>query len=217
MPYLFEEDVPKRDILFDYALPEGWKQYDLSGDSLAEMRAKVLEAYGNRPEEAEALNELIADMSRVTDEATGSGLISAAGTFEEYDDGFFMATVCVFAFPAGKGPHAIDPLRLVDYVYQDSATAREGTWLNKTVVDLTESGLGQCGRIYGVTDYDTDEAILRTVAMHTAMEYPGLDKRILVSCTSPNSREVDEVLDLFDAITGSARFWERDVPPAEDT
>ncbi|MFE9243159.1 hypothetical protein [Nocardiopsis sp. NPDC006938] len=212
MAYLFEEDVPQRDILFDYALPEGWKQYDLSGDSFASMRAKVLEAYRNRPEEAEALNELIADMAAVAGEATGAGLISAAGTFEEYDDGFFMATVCVFAFPAGRGEYAIDPLRLVDFVYQDSATAREGTWLNKTVVDLTESGLGRCGRIFGVTDYDTEEAILRTVAMHTAFEYPGLDKRILVSCTSPNSHEVDEVLDLFDAITASARFWERDAP-----
>jgi hypothetical protein len=211
MPYLFEEDVPKRDIMFDYDIPEHWTQYDLSGDSFAQMRAQALEVYRNRPEEAEALNELIADMSRVTSEATGAGLISAAGTFDEYDDGYFMATVCVFAFPAGRGEHAIDPLRLVDYVYQDSATAREGTWLRKTTADLSESGLGRCGRIYGVTDYDTEEAILRTVAMHTALEYPGLDKRILISCTSPNSREVEEVLDLFDAITGTARFREVDV------
>lgn len=208
MPYLFEEDVPKRDIMFDYDIPEHWTQYDLSGDSFARMRTQVLEVYRNRPEEAEALNELIADMSRVASEATGAGLISAAGTFDEYDDGYFMATVCVFAFPAGRGEHAIDPLRLVDYVYQDSATAREGTWLRKTTADLSESGLGRCGRIYGVTDYDTDEAILRSVAMHTALEYPGLDKQILVSCTSPNSQEVEEVLDLFDAITGTARFRE---------
>lgn len=210
MPYLFEEDVPKRDIMFDYDIPEHWTQYDLSGNSLAGMRARAMELYGNRPEEADALNDLFTDIAQVTNEATGAGLISAAGTFEEYDDGFFMATVCVFAFPAGKGEHAIDPLRLVDYVYPDSATAREGTWLRKTTADLTESGLGRCGRIYGVTDYDTEEAILRSVAMHTALEYPDLDKRILVSCTSPNSQEVEEVLDLFDAITGSARFWERE-------
>ncbi|WP_304452281.1 hypothetical protein [Nocardiopsis sp. YSL2] len=213
MPYLFEEDVPKTDIMFDIDIPETWMEYDLSGDALAGLRAQALERHGNRPEETEALNELFTDIANVTSDATGSGMLSAAGAFEEYDDGFFMATVCVFAFPAGKGEQTLDPIRLVEYIHPDSATAREGTWLRKTSVDLTEQGMGQCGRIYGVTDHDTDEAIIRSVVMHTAFEYADLNKRILVSCTSPNSREAAEVLDLFDAITGTARFWEREVVP----
>ncbi|MEU3233464.1 hypothetical protein [Nocardiopsis alba] len=213
MPYVFEEDVPETDVMFDIDIPEHWAQYDLSGDSLAEMRSRALERYGNRTEDADALNDLFTDIAQVTGDATGSGLVSAAGTFEEYDDGFFMANVCVFVFPSGRGENALDPLKLVEHVYPASATAREGTWLRKTTVDLDESGLGRCGRIYGITDYDTDEAIVRTVAMHTAFEYPDLNKRIMVSCTSPNSREAEEVLDLFDAITGTARFWEREVNP----
>ncbi|MFE3461025.1 hypothetical protein ACFXKD_26075 [Nocardiopsis aegyptia] len=213
MAYLFDEDVPKTNIMFDIDVPETWTQYDLSGDAIARLRAQALEQHGNRPEETEALNELFTDMANVTSEVTGAGMLAAAGAFEEYDDGFFMATVCVFAFPAGKGEQTMDPLRMVEYVYSDSATAREGTWLRKTAIDLTEQGLGVCGRIHGVADYDTDEAIVRSVVMHTAFEYPDLNKRILVSCTSPNSQEAEEVLDLFDAITGTARFWEREVVP----
>lgn len=206
MPYLFEEDVPKVDILFDISIPETWQQYDLSGDALAELRAQALEQHGNRPEEMSALNDLFTDIAQVTSEATGAGLLAAAGAFEEYDDGFFMATVCVFSFPAGRGRQSMDPVRMIEHVYPDTATAREGTWLRKEVVDLPESGAGPCGRVLGVTDYDMEDAVVRSVVMHTAFELPGLDKRVMVSCTSPNSLHLDEVLDLFDAITGTARF-----------
>ncbi|MCY9786243.1 hypothetical protein KIK06_20320 [Nocardiopsis sp. EMB25] len=212
MPYLFEEDVPEYVIGFDIDIPGHWKQYDLSGDALARMRAQAVEQYGNRPEEMSALNDLFSDIAQVTNDAVGAGLLSAAGVFEEYDDGFFMATVCVFVFPSGRGDQALEPVRMVENVYSGSATAREGTWLRKVAADLTHTGLGLCGRVFGVTDHDMDDAIVRSVAMHTAFEVPGLDKRVMVSCTSPNSREAEEVLDLFDAITGTARFWEEATP-----
>lgn len=211
MPYQFEEDVPEVDILFDIAVPETWTQYDLSGDALARLRAQAVEMHGNRPEELDALNDMFGDIAQVTSDVVGAGLLAAAGVFEEYDDGFFMATVCVFAFPAGKGAHAMDPIRMIEHVYPDTATAREGTWLRKDVVDLPESGAGTCGRVFGIADHDLEDAVVRSVVMHTAFELPGLDRRVMVSCTSPNSQQVEEVLDLFDAVTASARFRFREV------
>lgn len=207
MPYVFEEDVPEVDIGFDVAVPEGWTQYDLTGDTVARMREQAVALYGNRPEELNALNDLLADIARVTRDAVTGGLIAAAGTFEEYDDGFFMATVCVFSFPVGHGDQTLDPIRIIEYVYPDTATAREGTWLKKTTVDLPESGSPVCGRVHGVTDYEMDDALVRSVVMHTSYTLPGLDRRIMVSCSSPNVLQLEEVMDLFDAISGSARFW----------
>lgn len=210
MPYVFEEDVPGFDIGFDISIPDGWTQYDLTGDAVARLRAQAVEMYANRPEELNALNDLLAEIAEVTNDARRGGLLAAAGTFDKYDDGFFMATVCVFSFPAGQGEQALDPIRMMEFVYSDDAVAREGTWLRKTMVELPDSGADQCGRIYGVTDYSMEDTIVRSVVMHTSFAVPGLDRRVMVSCTSPNALQLEEVLDLFDAITGTARFWARE-------
>ncbi|WP_306368047.1 hypothetical protein [Nocardiopsis sp. CC223A] len=207
MPYLFEEDEPAVILGFDIAVPEGWTEYDLSGDSVARMREQAVKTYANRPEELNALSDLLADIGRATRDATAGGLMAAAGAFEEYDDGFFMANVCVFSFPAGRGEYTLDPIKMIEHVYPDTATAREGTWLKKTTVEIPGCGSQVCGRIYGVTDYEMDDALVRSLVMHTSYTLPGLDKRIMVSCSSPNLLQLEEVMDLFDAISGTARFW----------
>ncbi|XKK41432.1 hypothetical protein HFP72_14605 [Nocardiopsis sp. ARC36] len=216
MPYLFEEDLRGWEIGFDIRVPDNWSRYDLSGDAVADLRAEAARQFGERSHEMTVLNDVFADMAGSLRDATGSGLLSASGVTEEYDDGVLMASVCVFAFPAPRGQD-LDPLKLVEHVYTSAATDRPGAWLEKTVVHLPESGADPCGRIYGVADYDVhDVATVRTVVMHTAFRAPGVDKRVLVSCSSPNTAQTAEVLDLFDAITGTAWFWRRDIlPPGE--
>ncbi|WP_017569497.1 hypothetical protein [Nocardiopsis halotolerans] len=213
MPYLFEEDLPGEEIGFDVRVPDNWTRYDLSGDALADMRAQAAARFGERSAEMDVLNDVFADMTTSLRDTTDSGLLSAAGVMEEYDDGFLLANMCVFAFTAPPGQD-MDPLKLVEHVYTSAATDRPGAWLEKTVVSLPESGADLCGRIYGVADYDVgDIATVRTVAMHTAFRAPGVDKRILVSCSSPNVDQTADVLDLFDAITGTAWFWRREYLP----
>ncbi|MDA2811872.1 hypothetical protein O4J56_14610 [Nocardiopsis sp. RSe5-2] len=215
MAYAFEDSLipPEAEIGFDIGIPDTWTQYDLSADGIAELRGQLLQAAGADAdaEQMSRLNEVFSTMATIAQDSRSSGLLSAAGTLERYEDGFFMATVCVMSFREPPG-HELDPIKLLDYIHPPSSTADEGTWLRKTVVELPESGADLCGRMYGVADYKLDQATgeaFRAVLMHTAFRVPGLDKRVVVSCSSPNVELQDEILQLFDAITGTAWFWKR--------
>lgn len=213
MPYKFDDQPfpAEAEIGFDISIPEHWMQYDLSAAGIAGLRNELLEAAPSEPEHAAAVNEIFETIGRIASDVRSSGLLSAAGTFESYEDGFLMATVCVMAFRDLPGQE-LDPIKLLDHVHPPSATADDGTWLRKTVVDLPESGADLCARMFGVADYrlgEGSEESVRSVLMHTAFRLPGLDKRVLVSCSSPNVEVQDELLQLFDAITGTAWFWKR--------
>ncbi|MDA2803768.1 hypothetical protein [Nocardiopsis suaedae] len=213
MAYQFAEpQLPdEAQIGFDIQIPEEWNQYDLSSDGIAGLRKALLEAASSDPRQAETVDELFQNVAQIAHSARSSGLLSAAGTFERYEDGFFMATVCVLAFKEPPGQE-LDPIKLLDHVHPPSATKAEGTWLRKSLVELPESGADLCARMFGVADYKLDEEAnqgIRSVLMHTAFRVPGLKTRVLVSCSSPNVEYQSEILELFDAITATSWFWKR--------
>lgn len=217
MPYQFEGSISPDDLVgMDFRVPDHWTKYDLSEDSLTELRSSVLSAaaQGGASQYQDALNNAFTQMGQMAREIKSSGLLSAAGTFEPLEDGVFMATVCAFAFRAPRHQE-LDPIRLLENIHPASSTADEGTWMQKSLVELPSSGADLCARLYGVADYAlTETETFRNVLMHTVFRVPGLEERVLISCSSPNVEHQDEILDLFDAITGTAWFWKREPQPA---
>jgi hypothetical protein len=72
-------------------------------------------------------------------------------------------------------------------------------------VDLPDAG--PAGRVVGLEDLPiTDEVSVRYVVMHTVVPIPGADGALVVTCGSPNLSLAGELLDLFDAISGTFQF-----------
>lgn len=210
MAYQFEDNSTNdTEVVFDIRVPEDWTHYDLSADGLAALRSNLLGVAAQNPDERAQVEDFFVELASISQNFSNSGMLSAAGVMKMYDDGPFMASMALFRFMSPKS-HDMDPLKMIDHLHPPEATAAEGTWLEKLVVELPDSGAESCARVQGVTDYQhSPEVTLRTVAMYTAFRVPGSRARLLVACSSPNVREQGEVLDLFDAITGTSRFWNR--------
>lgn len=209
MAYRFEDATTAEEVGFDIRVPQDWTHYDLSPNGLAELRANLLGAAAKDTGDAAQVEDFFVELAALAQSFQESGLLSAAGVTKLYDDGPLMANMCLFRFVSPKS-HDMDPLKMIDHLHGPEATAREGTWLEKSVVEIPESGADACARVHGVTDFEHGpDVTLRTVAMYTAFRVPGSRVRLLVACSSPNVREQGEMLDLFDAITGTSRFWFR--------
>lgn len=216
MAYQFESNASADAMIgVDIRVPDHWMQYDLSDNGLAGLRTKIIQEAGDTPEGRAVINDFFVDLAQVARQITESGLVSAAGSIEKYDDGIFMANACVFSFLPPRG-YEMDPLRMVDHIHPPNAVEREGAWLERGQVELLHSGArNPCGRAWGVTDHILEDgSAVRSVVMHTAFDIPGIREKALVTCSSPNVAQQEEVLDLFDAITGTAWFWKREPNPA---
>lgn len=67
---------------------------------------------------------------------------------------------------------------------------------------------GPCARSWGIEDVTLEDGrtSVRNVFMQTAIPVPGFNKVFLVSASSPSYELHEEMLDLFDAITGTFRL-----------
>lgn len=67
---------------------------------------------------------------------------------------------------------------------------------------------GNCARVHGIEDVSLEggKIVLRTVFMQTAILVPGHDRVFLVSAASPVVPLEAELLDVFDAVTGTFRL-----------
>ncbi|GAB3206731.1 hypothetical protein ACQEU5_10020 [Marinactinospora thermotolerans] len=209
--YRFEEedaggDNPIVPVGFELRVPEGWTEFDLTGETLAERRAELTRQLAGRPEALEAVDDLFAQFRQLSRAATETGLVFAAGAFEKYEDGLFMANVAVFSFNPPPGED-VDLIRMVEEIHPAAGQRAEHTWLKTTTVQIP--GAGVCGRIFGVAEHEMVPGVPTfQVVTHTAVNVPGMRKKLLISCASPNIDQVDPLLDLFDAITGTIVFWE---------
>ncbi|GAA3730386.1 hypothetical protein [Salinactinospora qingdaonensis] len=206
--YIFDDAVDEAgEIGFDFRVPEGWSEFDLSSDGLAARREETLRHLADDPDRQQAASEVFTTAGHTLDRATSAGLIAAAGVCDRYEDGYFMANVTVFSCAVPPGRH-LDPLDMVGHLHPPEHQTPGQTWLRTMLAELPE--IGPCGRVIGVAEHrETDDVALRAVVTHTAVPVPNSGKRLLVSCTSPNIEQVDAVLDLFDAITATVRFRRR--------
>lgn len=199
-----------QEVGFDFRVPDGWSEFDLSGATLADRRAELLSAYADDPQRQEAASAMLDGVTRELKRATDLGLIAAAGTLENYDDGLFMANVCVFSLATSPGQGA-DLFSIAESIHPKRDQTPGETWLQTVPVDLPETGTA--ARVFGLAEHRVDEENrVRSIVMHTVIKVPRRDRQLLVSCSSPNTDHPDELLDLFDAITQTVRFWHQDAP-----
>ncbi|MFK3979096.1 hypothetical protein ACI2K4_01830 [Micromonospora sp. NPDC050397] len=182
---------------FRLRTPEDWVDFSLA-DEASENRiahdvwSRAREA-GLTESQAGAFTESV---RRSVRHARRSGAAHAAGTFQLYEDGPLTATVLVSVVtPPATG----DVLGALTSVRQPARP--DGTWRRVGTAQI--NGIGTVGRVHGIQDVTLDEATIRSAVMHTVVPLPGSADVLVVTGSSPNVAEADELFELFDTITAT--------------
>jgi len=185
---------------FRLRLPEHW--FDVSiADEASEnaVAARVWRRCGAAGLDDRRSGELTESVRRSVRHARRSGALQAGGTFELYEDGPLIATVVVSALRPPATGDVFSALLSIP----ESAVA-SGTWHRVSTVRLPE--VGTAGRVHGVQDVTLDGHTMRCVFAHTVVRIPGSADVLVVTGSSPNLAEADELFELFATITATLRF-----------
>ncbi|MFJ9850362.1 hypothetical protein [Streptomyces sp. NPDC101150] len=195
---------------FSLRVPENWVEFDLKHESLAELRAKLVAQVGTDKLTREGVNDLFRTARKVLDGARRRGALYAAGAFHNYDDGLLLANAMVFGVTPAPGLK-MDLQDLVRQLTPAAGPDKEGAVARRVTLE-TIPEVGQVGRVVGIEEAPvTDQVTVKLLVMHTVIPLPDDDRVLIVTCTSPNLTLTEELLDLFDAISGTFRF--RDTAP----
>ncbi|MEW2493705.1 hypothetical protein AB0942_09160 [Streptomyces nodosus] len=185
-------------------IPDLWNQLDLTGEDLAQVRARAL-ASTRDPLEKARINDMFRQGREVTRAARRHGAVLAVGTATMYPEGLFMAYGMVFAVTTPQGEELTLPV-LSARLGVSSATGSAPKDRVITSVDVPH--VGTVARVTGteVTRL-TGDIDVKLLTMHTMMPVPGTTEDFLVvTFASPNLPLKSEAYDLFDAITSTFRF-----------
>ncbi|RKR86323.1 hypothetical protein BDK92_0547 [Micromonospora pisi] len=182
---------------FRLRTPEDWVDFSLA-DEASENR--IAHDVWTQARDA-GLSEIQAgafteSVRRSVRHAWRSGAVHAAGTFQLYQDGPFTATVLVSVVTPPASGDLLGALTAVQHPEQ-----ADGTWRRVGTAQIND--IGTVGRVYGVQHVTLDEATIRSVVMHTVVPLPGATNVLVVTGSSPNVAEADELFALFDTITGT--------------
>ncbi|MFE1800859.1 hypothetical protein ACFW9L_32525 [Streptomyces sp. NPDC059517] len=202
-------NAPDRFVL---QVPGSWPDADLSGESLAELRAAAL-ARTDDPRQKAAVNDMFRQGRELVRAARRHGALYGAGTVTLFDEGVFMANVMVFAVSAPEGRE----LNLATLSAQLGGQAAKGKALSNRVVTSVEiPEVGTAARVTAVEEVAlTADVRMKVLTMHTVIPVPTAPRNyLLVSCSSPNLPLRTDVYDLFDAITHTFRYVRTAEEPA---
>jgi hypothetical protein len=193
---------------FRLRLPEHW--FDLSVSDEASENAIARQTW-ERCREAgfseEQARHFTSSVRRSVRYARLSGALQAGGTFEIFEDGPFTASVVVAAATPPADGDVIGALLAAEQATpagMSATSATSATWHRVRIVEL--AGIGTAGRVHGVHDVALDGGVTRSVFMHTVVPIPGSGGVLVVSGSSPNLTEADELFDLFTSITATLEF-----------
>jgi hypothetical protein len=185
---------------FTIRLPENW--YDLSVVDEAdenEIARRVWERCQAAGLDEQRTGQFTATVRRSVRQARESGAVHAGGTFELYEDGLLVAAIVVAKVTPPANGDVIAALLAVG----DTA-APSGTWYRVGTAQIP--GIGTVARVHGVQDVTYDGETIRTALMQTVLRLPGSSDVLVVSASSPNIAEADELFELFAAITETLRL-----------
>lgn len=191
---------------FAITVPQDWYELELDPQRRdAAIRAQVADrSDGSDPDpRRSALVDFLLDQAG---QAWDSGAVYSASLVELTDDGPVTATVTVSVVLGPPTADPDDPDRLSDLVeplQEKVAGPGDDTWIRVTVVDLP--GPGPAARAYGVEDLDLPDQAgrLRIVSMQTMVPIPGLNRVVLITCTSPLVSLAEPLFELFDLISAT--------------
>jgi hypothetical protein len=188
------------DSRFTLRLPESWYDFSLA-DEAAENRIarSVWENCRATGVEEKVAAQFLASVRRAVRQARRAGALHAGGTFEVYEDGLLVASVVVAAVvPPSEGDVLDALLGLGD------TSAPSGTWYRVGTTEIPD--VGTAARLHGVQDIDHEGEVMRCALMHTVVPVPGSSHVLVVTGTSPNLAEADELFALFEEITKTLRL-----------
>jgi hypothetical protein len=193
-------------------VPDLWDQVDLSGEQLAQARARALATIDD-PRERMRINDMFRQGREVNRAARRHGALLATGTATMYDEGLFMAYGMVFAVTTPKGQELTLPVLSAQLGVSSNGTAPK----DRVISSVRVPHIGTVARVTGTeTTRLTADIDVKLLTMHTMMPVPGRPADFLVvTLASPNVPLKNEVYDLFDAITSTFRFLTGDGRPVE--
>ncbi|MFD0342282.1 hypothetical protein ACFVH0_27015 [Streptomyces sp. NPDC127117] len=191
---------------FGIAIPENWTEYDLHGDTLAERRAEMLR-HAPQKETRDAVNHTFRSARRIMEGARRRGAVYAAGTTAMYEDGLLMAGLMVFSVKPPPG----EDFSAKGIAEQFSATGRRRENTTRTLTTATLPGVGPVGRMAGIEETEIADGVsYKMVMTHTFVPVPGGERVLVITCFSPNIPLAEPLYDLFDAITSTFAFGEKE-------
>ncbi|MFD3457633.1 hypothetical protein ACFWVC_36330 [Streptomyces sp. NPDC058691] len=191
-------------LAFGLRIPDGWVEYDLSGEALAGIRAALMKETPNKAER-DRINETFRNVRRIAQGAQRRGAVYAAGTFTMYEDGLLMANVMIFKVTPPPG-RSFSLHELSKEFSAAGGRQSEGTARTFGTVELP--GIGPVGRVKGIEEAEVSHGIRTKLAiMHTVVPFPDESGQVLViTCSSPNLPLAEPLYDVFDAITSTFSF-----------
>lgn len=192
---------------FVLSVPDSWFEVDLHPDT---RNASIQDLVSRRLRDIPELFEHRATIARALRSAARSAYAAGAvycGTMVQgLDDAVLTATVTVTLIDAPDDKNGVETI-----AQQLTAIPRSGpdqTWRSVLYTELPEAG--RVPRTQGVEDVTMPEGAgwIRTVLMQTFVPVPGprSTRVAVITCSSPILALVDELLDLFDAVTSTFRF-----------
>jgi hypothetical protein len=190
-------------VSYGIRIPDSWVEYDLSGESLAGIRAELLREAPVKADR-DQINETFRNARRIVQGARKRGAVYAAGTFTMYEDGLLMANVMIFKVSPPPG----QDFSLHELGKQFSATGGDQTaGTTRTFTTEQLPGIGTVGRVTGVEEAEVMPGITtKLLIMHTVVPVPDSDRVLIITCSSPNLPLAGPLYDIFDAITSTFRF-----------
>ncbi|KUL21664.1 hypothetical protein [Actinoplanes awajinensis] len=192
---------------FAITVPESWFEIDVHPDTRnSALSALVNERVRNVPALAPHRTALTRALRGVARSAYANGVAYCAAMVQGFDEALLTASVTVSIVrnpDQDTGPSAIaDQLRPLP------RSGADGPW--REVVQAELPGIGPVARTRGVTDVvlPEGEGWIRSVAMQTFVPFPGphAERIAVITGSSPILPLTDDLLDLFDAVTGTFRF-----------
>ena|SRR5215475_3884074 len=185
-------------------VPELWDNLDLSGERLAQIRARALAAVAD-PLAKARINDMFRQGREVARAARRQGALLATGTATLYDDGLFLAYGMVFAVTTPEGSELTLPVLSAQL---GNNPANGVGPRDRKITSVRIPAVGTVARVTGTeTTRLTGDIDVKLLTMHTMMPVPHTTEDFLVlTLASPNLPLKTEVYDLFDAISSTFRF-----------
>jgi hypothetical protein len=194
---------------FAITVPETWFEIELRPTVREEStRSMVYERVKDQPELREHRATIVRVLLEFSERAWNSGARYCACMVEPTTDGPITTSVTVTIIDAPPNTSGEQDTHRVDAVLD--AFAPTGSVAPKDAPSLTVATLpkvGETARMYGKETVDVGEGHrIESVFMRTFVPIPNSTQLALISAASPVLWLEEELLDLFDAVTGTFQF-----------
>lgn len=195
---------------FSVTVPSTWFEIELSPSTRdASIRTLVDERVSEIEELRPHRATIVRLLRRQARDAWAAGARYCACMVEPTDEGPITAsaTVSVVTGPLGTRPDdpayaaaLVAPLREKEPAHDDD------TWSRVAPVDVPGGGPG--ARTWGLEDVDLPDGAgwVRVVQMMQLVPVPGVNRVVILTCSSPVVALAEPLLDMFDAICGTLRL-----------